>query len=49
MCETEKCENCENYPAAEPHTCPYAEEINIDKTTLCNCCKNCESNCAQDL
>jgi hypothetical protein len=35
--------------AQEPHTCPYAEDINDDHTSLCNCCVECECNCADDI
>ena len=39
------CENCKKNPATEPHTCPYAEDINDDHTTLCTCCEECEHEC----
>lgn len=32
----------------EPHTCPYAEEINND-TSLCTCCEECAQRCADDI
>lgn len=44
-----KCENCKKNPATEPHTCPYAEDINDDHTTLCTCCRECENNCCDDI
>lgn len=31
------------------HTCPYAEEINHDTKSLCNCCANCWQECANDI
>ncbi len=31
------------------HTCPYAEDINGDSESLCNCCSDCIDNCAQDI
>lgn len=31
------------------HTCPFAEEINGDSETLCNCCSECEHQCAMDI
>jgi hypothetical protein len=49
--EKEKCGsrgNCNNF-AEEPHTCPYSEEINGDSETLCECCSNCEHECAMDI
>jgi hypothetical protein len=30
----------------EMHTCPFGEEIHYDTTTLCNCCGDCEYDCA---
>lgn len=33
----------------EPHTCPYAEEINRDYESLCECCEGCEHQCAMDI
>ena len=44
----EKCK-CEKNPAAEEHTCPYSVEINDDTESLCTCCEDCESNCADDI
>jgi len=35
--------------AQEDHTCPYAEDINDDHTTLCNCCEVCQHECAMDI
>ncbi len=34
---------------AEPHSCPYAEEINGDATTECTCCASCQHECAMDI
>ena len=36
-------------PAQEPHTCPFAVEINDDETSLCTCCKECTHECAMDI
>lgn len=50
----EECKNCcgrgdcKN-PAAEDHTCPFAEEINGDFESLCNCCDDCAYECAMDI
>jgi hypothetical protein len=35
--------------ATEPHTCPYAEDINEDYETKCTCCESCEQECAMDI
>jgi hypothetical protein len=40
--------NCIN-DAIEPHTCPFAEEINDDGETLCRCCDDCTHECAMDI
>ncbi len=48
---TDKCcgrASCTN-PATEEHTCPYAEDINNDSTTLCTCCADCQHECAMDI
>lgn len=39
---------CPN-PPTEPHTCPFAEEINEDSVTLCTCCPDCTRECARDI
>jgi len=31
------------------HTCPYAEEMNDDHESLCNCCRECTHECAMDI
>ena len=31
------------------HTCPYAEDINGDSESLCDCCAVCEHECAMDI
>lgn len=44
----EKCGNCDN--EAQPlHTCPYNEDIHGDSETLCDCCSECEHQCAMDI
>lgn len=42
------CQRCQQDEAREPHTCPFAVEINDDET-LCNCCVDCEHECAMDI
>jgi hypothetical protein len=36
-------------PGTPDHSCPYAEEINDDHETLCNCCDACQQECADDI
>lgn len=38
-----------NNSAEELHPCPYNIEINGDDITLCNCCLNCQHECAMDI
>lgn len=33
----------------DEHSCPYAEEINDDFDSLCNCCSSCEQDCCDDI
>jgi len=33
----------------ESHTCPYAEDVNNDSDSLCNCCEGCEHECCMDI
>lgn len=41
---------CNIRPATiQPHTCPYQEEIYEDKNFKCNCCPECEEQCALDI
>lgn len=44
-----KCDGCGESPARELHTCPYDEEVNDDHEKLCNCCEECEGQCADDI
>jgi hypothetical protein len=47
-----KVDLCDKYgkdhSKVKPHTCPYAFEIEDDKR-LCNCCDECEQDCADDI
>ena len=36
-------------PGEDEHTCPYAEDIHGDSESLCNCCAECQYQCAQDI
>lgn len=40
--------NCGNEGEAE-HCCPYKEDIHGDSETLCNCCSECQHQCAMDI
>ena len=44
-----KCSRCEVNDAQSEHTCPYAEEINDDGDSLCDCCSDCEHECCMDI
>lgn len=49
---TEQCEGgfCRQAnEALEPHTCPYAEDIDGDCETLCNCCEFCTDSCSDEI
>jgi hypothetical protein len=39
------CKKCGLEEKQEPHPCPYQEEMNDDRETLCTCCPDCEKNC----
>lgn len=47
--ETELCQNCKVAPAAEPHPCPFAEEMSGNSEDVCNCCAQCAHECAMDI
>jgi hypothetical protein len=47
--EDDRCPTCRQEKAESSHTCPYAEEIGGDSTTLCNCCSFCTGQCAMDI
>ncbi len=40
---------CGNAAQLPVHTCPYAVDINDDTKTLCNCCADCERDCAMNI
>ena len=42
------CPRCQTNDAAESHTCPFAVEIHDDSESLCNCCIECERDCADN-
>lgn len=43
------CGQCKKNPPEDDHTCPYAEDILGDCETECNCCKDCERECAMAI
>jgi len=43
------CTACGRNPSTEPHICPFADEINGNRETLCTCCDECAQNCADDI
>ena len=43
------CERCSVNEACEQHPCPYAQDIHNDSNSLCGCCEDCYSECAQDI
>ena len=36
-------------PGRDPHTCPYDTEMGGSGEYECNCCSECEGNCAMDV
>lgn len=36
-------------PGKKKHFCPLKQEVEGDDYTLCNCCDECENQCAQDV
>lgn len=46
---TEKCKKCGGCTSEKKHTCPYLSDMHNDKTTLCNCCDNCETECGREI
>lgn len=47
------CSRCNRDEAQEEHTCPYEEEMSYnteyEDLSLCDCCDDCQSNCAGDI
>jgi hypothetical protein len=48
MPDPDLCQNCKTNEAVELHECPYAVDINDDYSE-CNCCSQCEQDCADDI
>lgn len=47
--KTERCQCCKLNPAEPIHSCPYAEDVNNDPDTRCNCCPACQHQCLMDI
>ena len=47
--EIGKCQGCNTNNGEELHHCPYREDIDGDKETLCNCCHQCTEKCEDDI
>jgi len=44
------CDKCKKNNAQPDHLCPYAEELDSwNKGELCNCCEDCQHQCALDI
>lgn len=41
-----KCE-CDIF--IESHSCPFQEDVHGDNSDFCNCCSECEHQCAMDI
>jgi hypothetical protein len=44
-----KCSKCRVNNQQPSHSCPFAEEINNDSSSLCDCCSDCEHECYMDI
>lgn len=44
-----RCSTCKKHPAEELHTCPYRVDIDNDPDFQCDCCEDCENECAMDI
>lgn len=42
------CGRCSKNPAEPEHSCPYDQELGSGQDS-CNCCANCEHECAMDI
>lgn len=41
---------CGKNPAAEPHACPYAQDVGgSTDNEYCTCCDDCRRECAMDI
>lgn len=42
------CEKC-GQPGQPEHPCPFNLEVHNDDKTLCNCCPECQAECAKGI
>jgi hypothetical protein len=33
----------------KPHICPFQQDVNGNEEDFCNCCEDCQYNCAMDI
>lgn len=46
----DKCNTCEKEDgAADQHSCPYQEDVQGNDSDYCNCCEDCERECAMAI
>jgi hypothetical protein len=43
------CPKCGHMDSKPSHTCPFQVDINSDRDFLCNCCLDCQIQCAQEI
>ncbi len=43
------CPRCGKNEEADPHPCPYSEELYGDDEALCGCCSDCEQQCIDEI
>lgn len=43
------CNNCKIREKTELHTCPFKVEIDDDIESVCDCCEECQDQCADDV
>lgn len=41
--------NCCNESTLELHSCPYQSDVNGNDEDYCDCCKDCEYDCVQEI
>ena len=47
--ELNLCDSCKKNLKSTPHSCPLNIEIYGDHKTMCTCCSDCESRCADSI
>jgi hypothetical protein len=46
LADIRQCQSCLFPGGTEPHTCPYAVEMDDHPDRLCNCCDHCKEECS---